>query len=338
MTNPPPPPGGYPPPPGNFPPQQGGFQSPQQGGYPPPPGGGFQPQQGGFQPPPPPGGGFPPQQGGYPPPAPGGPGYPPGGPGFGVGPGPGGGYSIGDAFTWAWNKFTKHPAELIVPTLAFGAIYFVVQLISQLFGGVFGSLASSSSSSTDLSASYTLGTAGTVVSLLGGLVMLVITAVIQSAYLGGMLDLANGAPVTIGSFFRPRNVGNVIVASLVVGAIMFVAALVLFVPGFFMPAFIFIGFPVFFIVAVIIGVLFLFATVAAVDHNLSGIAAVQTSFALAKANFGVVFLTALVMMALTIAGMVACGIGLLVAYPVSVLIEVYAWRRLTNGPLAPLTP
>ena len=66
-------------------------------------------------------GGYPPQQAGYPPPG----GYPPAGPGY-----PGAqAFNVGEAFSWAWNKFSKNAAALIVPTLVYGVIISVIQLI-----------------------------------------------------------------------------------------------------------------------------------------------------------------------------------------------------------------
>ena len=134
MTDqPPPPPGGYPPPPppGGYPPPPppGGYPPPPPGGYPPPPPpqGGYPPPppQGGY-PPPPPQGGYPPPQGNYPP-----DGYPPGPqggyPSANFGPG---GYSVGDAFSWAWNKFSKNAVPLIVATLAYGLIIIAIQALT----------------------------------------------------------------------------------------------------------------------------------------------------------------------------------------------------------------
>ncbi|MGV0745030.1 hypothetical protein [Mycolicibacterium sp. XJ870] len=363
MTDQPPPPGNYPPPPeGGYPPPppEGGYPPPPpEGGYPPPPppGGYPPPPQGGYPPPPPPGGGYPPppppQHGGYPPPPPGAGGYPPppgnypqagGYPQPGGYPAPGGypggyaqpgvpaygqgsGYSVGEAISWAWNKFTKHPVELIVSTLVFGLIYALLQGIIQMISGP-----------ADYSEANPMEAGGVIVSIIGGIVMLVVSAVIQSAYIGGILDIANGQPVTIGSFFRPRNVSNVIIASLIVGAIMFAVALVLLIPGVFMPGFLFVGLPVYFIAAIVLAVLFLFTTVAVIDRNLNGVDGVKTSLNISKANFGQVFLTGLVMLAIGFVGAILCLVGLLVAYPVLTLIQVYAFRRLTGGQVAPLTP
>ncbi|WKG02226.1 hypothetical protein [Mycolicibacterium sp. HK-90] len=338
---PPPPEGGYPPPPqGGFPPP-GGYPPPQQGGYPPPPqGGGYPPPpppQGGGYPPPPQGGGFPPP-GGYPPPGYSAPGYPPaGGPGFGAAP-----YDIGGAFSWAWNKFTKHPVELIVPGLVYGlaagAIWFIFTLIAAAVAPDTASSYETSGDGFSFEASSNLGVAGGIVMLIGGIVMLIVSGWIAAAYTAGLLDIANGQPVTLGSFFKPRNVANVILATVIVGAITFVANLVLSLPTILMPGLWLLTTPLTFIADVIIAVLFLFTTVAAVDRNLKAVDAVKASFQLVKPNFGVVILTVLAMLALAIIGSIPCGLGLIVAIPMILLIQVYAWRRLSGGQVAPLTP
>ena len=49
-----------------------------------------------------------------------------------------------------------------------------------------------------------------------------------------------------------------------------------------------------------------------------------------------VLLVWLVVVALAIVGALLCGVGLLVAIPVGLLIEVYAYRKLTGGSVAPL--
>ena len=82
----------------------------------------------------------------------------------------------------------------------------------------------------------------------------------------------------------------------------------------------------------------IFTVVALLDRNLSAVDAVKTSFELSKANFGNAFLTWLVMIAIVFVGALLCGVGLLVAVPVAALFLVFAWRRITGGQVAPLTP
>ncbi|WNG80868.1 hypothetical protein C6A86_022105 [Mycobacterium sp. ITM-2016-00316] len=298
-----PPPGGYPPPQGNYPPPPGAYPPP--GGYPPPPG--AYPPPGGYPPPP---GNYPPPQGNYPP-----PGYPvPGSPGFGAP-----AYRVGEAVSWAWNKFSKNAAAILVPTLVFGVVYAVLQGVIQTISTAFSTV-DSSSYGDGYSASISMGLGGIVVSVIGGIITVIVAAVVQSAYIGGMLDIANGQPVEIGSFFKPRNVVNVIIASVLSSIIVAIGVLLCIVPG------------------VIATIMLFFTTAVVVDRNVSGIDGLSTSFNMAKANFGPVALTWLTTIGIGILGVLACLVGLIVAYPVIALVTVYAYRKLSGGYVAPLTP
>lgn len=332
MTQPPPPPGGYPPPPenvpppggypppGNYPPPQGGYPPPAQGGYPPPPQGGYPPPPQGGYPPPPPQGGFPPpppQGGGYPP-----AGYPP--PGYPGAPGPGAAFSVGEAFSWAWNKFSKNAAALIVPTLVYALI---VGIIGGIVYGLAFALAPSGVTTYDeydtgFSYEYSagFGVASFIVLVLGGLVLLVVLAAISSAYISGILDIANGVPVTAGSFFKPRLIGPVIIATVLVGIATAIGNALCYLPG------------------LIVGIFTFFTTVALLDRNLSAIDAIKASIDITKNNFVQVLITWLLFVVIISVGSLLCGIGVIVAAPVAILFEVYAFRRLTGGQVAPLTP
>jgi uncharacterized membrane protein len=83
----------------------------------------------------------------------------------------------------------------------------------------------------------------------------VVAAAVQSAYLGGMLDIADGREVSIGSFFRPRNIGNVIIAGLIVGVITTVGFLLFVIPG------------------LIASIMLMFTVVSLLDRNLAPIEA-----------------------------------------------------------------
>ena len=331
--------GGYPPPQGGYPPPpQGGYPPPPQGGYPPPPQDGGYPQggyppppQGGYPPPPAPGGYPPPPQGGYPPPPQGG--YPPPPPGGGFAPPPPGGYpgyppapafSVGDGVSWAWNKFSKNAAPLLVATLAFAVVMVVVQSIIQ---GIASAVSpdrvttyDTSDSGFEYSTSIALSGAGLAVTIIGYIVTLIVGAAITSAFLGGALAIANGQPVTIGSFFKPQRIGSFVALSLMVGIITGIGYVLCVIPG------------------LLASIFLLFSTIVMLDRNLSPIDAIKTSFGIAKNNFVQVFLAWLVALALVIVGALLCGVGLLVALPVVVLFEVYAYRKLTGGGVAPLTP
>src|SRR5271163_3853263 len=203
-------PGDYPPPPGYGPPPgppPGYGPPPAYGprpGYGPPPGYGAPPPPPGYGPPPQPGYGPPP---GYPPP----PGYgpPPGYPAApGYGPPPGSGFSIGEAITWAWNKFKKNLGPLILSVLIYNLIAFVVVVV---VGSLIGVSAHVTDTGTDSSQLVTgVGVVGTVVL---EIVVFLVVIFVQAGYLSGALDIADNRPVTIGSFFKPRHFGGALLAA-----------------------------------------------------------------------------------------------------------------------------
>ncbi|HUB58579.1 MAG TPA: hypothetical protein VMB04_25855, partial [Mycobacterium sp.] len=227
---PPPPPPGYGPPPGP-PPGYGPPPGPPPGYGPPPgppPGYGPPPPGYGAPPPPPPGYGPPPP--GYGPPP---PGYGPPQPGYGPPPGyppqHGQPFDISEAFGWAWNKFKHNTVPLIVATLLFGLIGLVVHgLVFVLMGGA-------NATSTDIQGDYGasfaagLGPTGTLVL---SIVSFVFGIFVQAAFLSGALDLADGRPVGIGSFFKPRNFGNVILAGALLSVISAALDLLSLAPSF----------------------------------------------------------------------------------------------------------
>jgi uncharacterized membrane protein len=254
-----------------------------------------------------------------PPPPPG----PPGGPGYGA-LGFGQVYSVGDGFMWALNKLSKNAVALIVPSLVYAVIPAVI-------GGIFygGAVAlapapESSYTSSDngfaFSFSSGFGVASVLVMIIGWIVLLVVGGVVHAAFLSGVLDIANGRQVTIGDFFKPRNVGNVIVATLIVGVLTGIAS-------------IFCVFP-----ALIVGFFLLYTIIALLDLNLSPVDAIRASFETTTKNIGAAALAWLVTVAIVLVGLIAFGVGLIVAAPVEMLFLVYTFRRLNGAEVAPLTP
>jgi uncharacterized membrane protein len=171
----------------------------------------------------------------------------------------------------------------------------------------------------DYSTSSSLGAASIAVLVFGGLVALVVVAAIQSAFIAGLLDIADGRPVTIGSFFKPRSVGSVIIATVIIG----IASVI----GSFC-----------FVLGIVISIFTLFTPAVIVDRGLPPIEGIKEGFNIAQKNFVQVLLTWLLVGVIAFAGALACGIGLIVALPVAGLYMVYAYRRLTGGQVAPLTP
>src|ERR1700677_2514732 len=341
-TPPPPPPPGYGPPPPGYGPPPPGYGPPPPGygapppGYraPPPPPPGYGPPPGGYGPPGPPG---PPPQGynpaGGPPPPP--PGYgPPGGPpapagyppqpGYGVAPGgpttPQ--FSVGGAISWAWNKFTQNAVALIVAVVAYGVVLTILGLVAVFVPPALGNHTSStytdSYGNTVESVNVTFGAASIIVMVLAYLLLFVVGVYTHAGLLSGSLDIADGKPVTIGSFFKPRNLGRVFLTALLVAVGVWIGTILFIIPG------------------LIFAFLAQFAIPFVVDRSLSPVDSVKASIATARSNLGGALLSFLVQYAAILIGELLCGIGLIVAFPVAVLISVYTYRKLSGGRVVPL--
>lgn len=279
-------------------------------GTPPPPGYGGQPPAGG----PPPGYGAPPPQPpsyGAPPPPPPGYGAPP--PGYPPQPGYGGqpikpAFSVGEAFSWAWNTFTKNALALIVPTLVYGVLSLAISWVGQGTG---------KTTSVSNGSGFSFANVGAL-GVVSYFLSLAVSAFAQAAFLSGCLDIADGKPVSIGSFFKPRNFGMALLAALLVDVVTTIGLFACILPGLILM--IFAQFTILFVV----------------DRSQSAIKGFTSSFSTVGSNIANALLVWLAGLATLLVGLVACGVGLLVAVPVAALILTYGYRKLSGGQVVAL--
>ena len=309
----PPPPGAYPPPPGVYPPPPG-WGVPTQGAYPPP--GGYPPPPGAYPPPGgyylPPGGNYLPPGGYYLPPG----SYPPPPPGYGVPR-----YSVGEALSWSWQKFSRNAVPLIVVTLIFGLISILAfVLVKVAVAAVLPeSITGFGTTNGPRGIARILTGGGIAAQILSSIALAPVNGAIVAAQYRGLLDIANGQPVTIASFFRPRNVIPVVIALLIAEILSDIGLALCVLPG------------------LIVSFLTYFTSVVIVDRNLSPLDGIRASIDIVKNNFGPSLLAVLTAGGLLLAGVLACGVGLLVASPVFSLFVVYTYRKLSGGTVAPAT-
>jgi uncharacterized membrane protein len=157
-----------------------------------------------------------------------------------------------------------------------------------------------------------------VVVVVGYIAALVASMFVQAAYLSGCLDIADGRPVTIGSFFQPRNFGPAMITALLAGLLTAIGTMLCIVPG------------------LIVAFLAQFATAFVIDRSLSPINSFKASFATCRGTIGDALLSWLVQLTVLLVGEMLCGVGLLVAFPLAVLIQTYTYRRLSGGWVAPV--
>jgi uncharacterized membrane protein len=224
---------------------------------------------------------------------------------------------VGEAFSWAWNKFTQNAMALVVSALVYGVLFGIGYALSIVGGGIGGT----TSTNTGYG-SYTVSTGPSAVGLavmaLGYILTFAVGIFAQAAFLSGCLDIADGRQVGIGSFFKPRNVGTVILAALLVGVLIGLGSVLCVLPG------------------LVVGFFAMFTVPFAIDRSQGAIEALKSSFSTVSSNFGSSFLAWLVQAAAVFVGSLACGIGVVVGGPVGALVLIYAYRKLSGGQVVPL--
>jgi uncharacterized membrane protein len=309
-------PPGYPPPPSYDPPPPS-YDPPGRHAAPPP---GYGQPAGGPPPPPPPG---------YsPPPPPPPPGYhpppPPGGysqPGYAAQP-TGSKFNVGEAVSWSWAKFTQNATALAVPVIGYlVAIGVIVGIIIALASSL------SSTSTTTVVDSYgisseqtdvSIGAGGVIAIVVGYLVVFAIAIYLHAAIVSGTLDIADGKPVTIATFFRPRNLVGVILTALLTAVGTALLSVICIIPG------------------IIFGFLSMFAVHFVVDRSQSPVDAIKSSIATTRSDVGGTLLSWLVQSAAALVGEFACLVGLFVGFPVAALLQTYTYRKLSGGDVVPI--
>ena len=221
-----------------------------------------------------------------------------------MGPGGAGGYSVGKAFSYAFTKFGKHWAPLVLVTL-------VLLVGSAIVQGIQRVVVPAPDSGDGLGAAGFFGLA-MILSLLFSALSWAVQLIVQSVIVKGSLDVTRGRPLDLGSATSGINWGQVIIASLIIGAMTFVGLLLCVLPGIAVLFFTF--FTLFFVI----------------DRGQDAVTALKSSFTMVKSNAGVLLLFFIAQFALLLAGLCLFFVGLLVAIPVVVLAQAYTFRML-NG-------
>ncbi|WP_096286661.1 hypothetical protein [Mycobacterium ahvazicum] len=225
---------------------------------------------------------------------------------------------MGDAFSWAWNAFTKNAVALIVPTLVFGLLFAASSALNFVGQNMSSNVTPYDSSDYDFAFAANLSPTGMAVAGLGYVVSLIVTAYAQAAFFSGCLDLADGRAVSIGSFFKPRNLGMAFLAAILVSIVTSVGYAACFLPG------------------IIVGIFTQFIILFVVDRGENAFKGFASGFSLVASNFLNALLVWLVTMATIIVGALLCGVGLVVAAPLVALILTYSYRKLSGGQVVPV--
>ncbi|RDH09945.1 hypothetical protein, partial [Tsukamurella pulmonis] len=229
-------------------------------------------------------------------------------------------FNLGDAVSWAWNKFTKNAAALIVPILVYAVALIATTALAYFLIAQFG--IADVTQDADGTIMVDLTTAGSVATVVFSFVFSLVAYACLVAYLSGLLDIADGKQVGIGSFFAPRNTGQAMLTALLLAVL---TSLVSAIP--------YVGY----IASIVIGLVTMFVLPIVVDRTLSVGDGFKQGFAVFQKDVGNAILVYIITLLIVVVGAALCGVGLLVAAPVASLVLINAYRLISGGRVAPPT-
>lgn len=221
---------------------------------------------------------------------------------------------MGNAFSYAFEKFKANWGPLVLITLVLIVASFVVQFISNLVFGAFTPDATIDPVTGRIEGTGFFGVA-MVLSLLASALSYIVGLVVQSGIIKGALALTRNEPLSVGTAFNGINWAQVIIASLITGALIFVGLLLCILPG--IVVIFFTWFTLYFVI----------------DRNMPAVEAIKASVAMVRQNIGDLILLFLASLAAYVVGACLCGVGLLAAIPIVVLAQVYTFRTLNGDPV-----
>ncbi len=211
--------------------------------------------------------------------------------------------SVGSALRYGWHRFRANPWTWI------GAIV-IAAIIQSVLNSLFGNRSA-----------FRVDTFGqslwTISWIIGSIVTTVVGYLINAALVRGALHEVDGQRPSLGSFFRFTNVGNVILASILVGVLTAIGLILLVIPG------------------LIVAFLSWWTLQFVIDRDDSAVEGLRASFRAISAQAGPVFLLALALIGINILGAILIGLGLLISIPVSAIASTYAYRIVSGQPVAP---
>lgn len=232
-------------------------------------------------------------------------------------PGGAGGYSVGNAFTYGWNKFTANVGQIMVAVLVLVGALVVLQIIGFVIANAAAcdpKLNLQTGEVDDCGGFFSLQ-----FFLQWGfsLVSWIVSMIIGAGIVRFALALTEGRQASASQVLTPHKLGDVVIASLLIGIATFVG----------------------FILCVLPGLLVMFLTSYTLyflmdRDELGAIDAIKASIDFTMKNAGNVILWFLLSVAAWFVGALLCGIGLLVAVPVVLIGTAYTYKTLNGEPVA----
>jgi uncharacterized membrane protein len=238
-------------------------------------------------------------------------------------------FSPGDAITFAWERVKADPgtilATIIVGLLLSFAVAFVISMVVNLVNVAVG-VASSAAVGPGRhrlpdAAAVPFFVGFSVLGLVLQLVSFVVNIAVSSFFTSGIanfsLKVAKGLPYSFGDLFAGGSFFlSVLVANFLTSFAVGLGFLLIIVPG----------------VILALGLSMTIPLI--VDRNLGPIDAMSESWKLTEGNRVNIFIFWLIAVGLGIAGLCACGVGILLVAPILWIAYFFVYLRLTGQPVA----
>ncbi|AMT69608.1 hypothetical protein ABG82_03890 [Mycobacteroides immunogenum] len=244
---------------------------------------------------------------------------------------PQGPFNAGESWNWSWAQVTKRFGTFIPPYLVWflaiglpvGIVYFIA--VGAMMATTGSGTYDEDSASYSYESSSSLGAGASVLMFIVGIAVAAVGLYMAASITTANLDVADGKPISFGTFFRARSFGAFVGTALLVGLGTVIGFFLLIIPG------------------IVFAFFAQYAVFFTVDRGLGPVDAIKASFQIVKDNLGPVFLVyliaALISFAASMAASITCGFGGLITIPMQLaltgLIHVYTYRRLTGGVIAP---
>ena len=218
-------------------------------------------------------------------------------------------FQVGEAFTYGWKKFQEYLGPILIAMVIFIVVAGAVNFIASLFVGGFGEM----TDPDDIGIGMFFGVGYLFFSLLSALVSLLI----QAAVVRGALEITDGKRIELSTFLSTEHLGQVVLASILLAIGTAIGLILCIVPG----------------LVLIFFSQFTYQFI--LDKGLPAFDAIKASFALVNKNLGSVVGLFFASILAFIVGAILCGIGLIVAIPVTIIATAYAYKRMTAQPVNP---
>ncbi|MBL8775515.1 MAG: hypothetical protein JNK12_06285 [Acidimicrobiales bacterium] len=148
----------------------------------------------------------------------------------------------------------------------------------------------------------------------------VVSMILSLGLIRVALKVTRGEEVDVADLFKTDQLGPYIVASILFGIMVAVGLIFCIVPG------------------VILAVIYGFYGYVILGRGVGVGEGFSHAAEITKGQRGTVFLLGLAFMGINLLGALACGAGLLVSYPITIVAGGYAYRVLSNEAVAPIAP